>query len=188
MSERTYSRLTDSHLAELSSLLAPDRVSVRAADLDQHARDQSFHPAYPPEAIVWPESTEEVSAVLRYANAQHIPVTAWGAGTSLEGNPLAVYGGIAMDMIRINRVLNIRAEDFQADVQPGLTRLELNKPLARQALFFPPDPGADASVGGMIANNSAGIKTIKYGATKDNVMPLEAVLANGEAIHVGPPA
>ncbi|HLY25966.1 MAG TPA: FAD-binding oxidoreductase, partial [Aggregatilineales bacterium] len=185
MSEPTYARLSESHLTELASLLTAEQVSARTADLDQHARDQSFHTAHPPDAIVWPQSTEEVCRVLRYANEKHIPLTAWGAGTSLEGNPIPVYGGIVLDMGRMNRILNIRAEDFQVDVQPGLTRIELNKALARQGLFFPPDPGADASLGGMIANNSAGIKTIKYGATKDNVMRLEVVLANGEVIHVG---
>src|SRR5258708_34110598 len=90
-----------------------------------------------------------------------------------------------MSLMRMNKIVAVRTEDFQVDVQPGVTRLELNKVLARQGLFFPPDPGADASIGGMIGNNSSGIKTIKYGATKDNVMCLEVVLANGEVLKVG---
>src|SRR5581483_9756149 len=181
----TYTRLTDEHIAQLTAMLDPERVSVKAADLDQHSRDQSFHEAHLPEAVIWPESTEEVSRVLRFANANLIPVTAWGAGTSLEVNSLAVYGGIVMDFSRMNRILNVGAEDFQVDVQPGLTRLELNKALQRYGLFFTPEPGANASIGGMIANNASGIKTIKYGATKDNVLRLEVVQANGDVLHVG---
>jgi D-lactate dehydrogenase (cytochrome) len=181
----SFTKLNADHVRDLRLLMNAERVSTRDADLNLHARDQSFHIAAPPEAVIWPESTEEVSQVLRYANEAHIPVTAWGAGTSLEGNPLAVQGGIVMSLARMNRIVAVRAEDFQVDVQPGVTRLELNKVLARQGLFFPPDPGADASIGGMIGNNSSGIKTIKYGATKDNVMRLEAVLANGDILKVG---
>src|SRR5258708_6127903 len=180
-----YVKMTPVHIADLRALLDAERVSTRNAELALHARDQSFHIPPPPEAVVWPESAEEVSRVLRYANAAHIPVTAWGAGTSLEGNPLAVEGGIVMNLMRMNKIIAVRAEDFQVDVQPGVTRLELNKVLARHGLFFPPDPGADASIGGMIGNNSSGIKTIKYGATKDNVMRLEVVLANGDKLNVG---
>jgi D-lactate dehydrogenase (cytochrome) len=181
----TYSKVTDQHIAELVTLLDVDRVSIRDADLTLHARDQSFHKPHPPEVVIWPTTTAEVSRVLKFANDAHIAVTAWGAGTSLEGNPLAMYGGIVMDFSRMNNIVNVRAEDFQVDVQPGITRVELNKALARYGLFFPPDPGANASIGGMIANNAAGIKTVKYGATKDNVMRLEVVLANGEILHVG---
>ena len=180
-----YTKLTDQHVAEICAMFGTEQVSVREADLNLHSRDQSFHEAHPPDMVIWPESTEEVSQILRYAHAACIPVTAWGAGTSLEGNPLAVYGGIILDLSRMNRILDIRAEDFQVDVQPGVTRLDLNKALARYGLFFAPDPGANASIGGMIANNSSGIKTIKYGATKDNVMRLEAVLASGDVLKVG---
>ncbi|MBX3082373.1 MAG: FAD-binding oxidoreductase [Anaerolineae bacterium] len=181
----TYTRLTDQHLAAITQIVGVERFSTRSADLDLHARDQSFHEAHPPEAVVWPETTAEVSALLKLANAERIPVTAWGAGSSLEGNPIPVYGGLLVDFTRMNRIVNIRAEDFQADVQPGITRLELNKELSRYGLFYPPDPGANATIGGMVANNSSGIKTIKYGATKDNVMRLEVVKADGEAIIVG---
>jgi D-lactate dehydrogenase (cytochrome) len=181
----TYSSLTQAHVAQLTSMLSAERVSVKRADLDLHARDQSFHDPHLPEVIIWPESTQEVSAILRFANAALIPVTAWGAGTSLEGNCLAVYGGIVMDLSRMNQIVKVRAEDFQVDVQPGLMRLELNKALLRYGLFFTPEPGANASIGGMIGNNASGIKTIKYGATKDNVLRLEVVQANGDVLHVG---
>jgi D-lactate dehydrogenase (cytochrome) len=181
----TYTPITPQHVAELAAMLDGERVSIKNADLDLHARDQSFHTAAPPDVVIWPETVEEVSAVLRFANAERIPIIAWGAGTSLEGNPLAVYGGIVMDFGRMNKIVNVRAEDFQVDVQPGVTRIDLNKALARYGLFFAPDPGANASIGGMIGNNASGIKTIRYGATKDNVMRLEVVKADGEVIHVG---
>src|SRR5436305_1120580 len=158
-----YTKLTDKHVTELTTLLDAERLSVREADLNLHSRDQSFHKAYPPEVVIWPLTTQEVSGVMKFANVKCIPVTAWGAGTSLEGNPLAVEGGILMDLSRMNKIVNIRAEDFQVDVQPGVTRVELNKALQRHGLFFAIDPGANASIGGMVANNASGIKTIKYG-------------------------
>jgi D-lactate dehydrogenase (cytochrome) len=180
-----YHLLSEHELAQLQSILSPDRISSAGADRDLHSRDQSFHEAHRPDVIVWPESTQEVSQVLHFANEVRLPVIAWGAGSSLEGNPIAVYGGIVMDMTRMNQILNVRADDFQVDVQPGVTRIELNKALSRYGLFFAPDPGANATIGGMIANNSSGIKTVRYGATKDNVMRLEVVRADGQVIHVG---
>lgn len=180
-----FTPITEGHLTSLTAIVGVDRLSVRQADLDQHARDQSFHEPHAPEVVIWPETTAEVSAILKLANVARIPVTAWGAGSSLEGNPIPVQRGIVLNFARMNQILNVRAEDFQVDVQPGLTRIELNKALARHGLFFPPDPGANATIGGMVANNSSGIKTIKYGATKDNVMRLEVVKADGEVITVG---
>ncbi len=172
-------------LADLQALLPAERVSAATADLTQHAQDQSAHPAAPPDVVVWPESTAEVSAVLRYADAHAIPVTAWGAGSSLEGNPIPVRGGIVLDLTRLNRILAVHAADFQVTVQPGLFYKDMNKELARQGLFFAPDPGANASLGGMLANNAAGIRTVKYGATRDNVLALEVVLADGRVIRTG---
>ncbi len=181
----SYTQLTADHLAALGAILGDERVSAKQADLDLHARDQSFHAPHPPEAVIWPETTEEVRRVVQFANETRIPLTPWGVGTSLEGNPMAVYGGIMLDFGRMTKILKVRPEDFQVDVQPGITRLELNKALARHGLFFTPEPGANATIGGMIANNAAGIKTIKYGATKDNVMRLEVVQANGDVLHLG---
>lgn len=180
-----YTRLTPQHIGELGALVGADQLSTRNADLDLHARDQSFHPPHPPEVVIWPENTAQVSQIICYANAHRIPVTPWGVGSSLEGNPLAVCGGIMLDFGHMNQIFNICAEDFQVDVQPGVTRIELNKALARHGLFFAPDPGANATIGGMVANNASGIKTIKYGATKDNVMRLEVVKADGNVIRVG---
>jgi D-lactate dehydrogenase (cytochrome) len=162
-----------------------EHVSIKAADLDQHARDQSFHPAHRAAVVVWPGSAKEIGAVLKYANARRIPVVPWGAGSSLEGNPIPVHGGIVLDMLRLNKILALRLEDFQVDVQAGILYKDMNMELARHGLFFAPDPGANASIGGMIGNNVAGTRTLRYGATKDNVLRLEIVLPSGGIIRTG---
>ncbi|MDP7545020.1 MAG: FAD-binding protein, partial [Anaerolineales bacterium] len=122
---------------------------------------------------------------MSYANQHRIPVTPWGAGTSLEGNPIPVQGGIVLNLSRMNRILDVHTADFQIDVQPGILYKDMNKALARHGLFFAPDPGANASIGGMVSNNAAGTRTPKYGATKDNVLRLEVVLPSGEIIRTG---
>ncbi len=172
-------------LRELSALLGEDAVSWGSSELDLHARDESHHPPARPEAVAWPESTEQVSALLRFANGRGIPVTPWAGGTSLEGNPLPVRGGIVLDVTRMDRILRIRPEDLQADVQAGVAHTELNRRLAGHGLFFPPDPGAPALVGGMIGNNASGVRAVAYGATRDSVLALEAVLADGQVILLG---
>jgi D-lactate dehydrogenase (cytochrome) len=177
--------LSEEHLNALTSIVGEAHVSIKSADLDQHARDQSFHEPRRPAAVVWPVSTEQVSAVLKLANQQLIPVTPWGAGTSLEGNPIPVCGGIVLNLSRMNQILEVRVADFQVDVQPGVLYKDMNARLARSGLFFAPDPGANASIGGMIANNAAGTRTPKYGATRENVLRLELVTASGEIIQTG---
>lgn len=169
----------------LESIVTPARVSAAHAELLLHARDQSSHPEHLPDVVVWPQTTAEVSAILRHANEARIPVTAWGAGTSLEGNPIPVHGGIVVDLRLMNQILAIHESDFQVTVQPGVLYQDLNRVLARHGLFFAPDPGANASIGGMVANNAAGIRTVKYGATRDNVLALEVVLASGDVIRTG---
>jgi len=180
-----FNRLSQPAMDYLASVVGSEYVSVRVPDLDQHARDQSFHPASPPEIVVWPASAQEISVILAYAHAERIPVVPWGAGSSLEGNPIPVQGGIVLDMLRLDKFLALRADDFQVDVQAGMLYKDMNARLARHGLFFAPDPGANASVGGMIANNAAGTRTPRYGATKDNVLRLEVVLASGEIIRTG---
>jgi D-lactate dehydrogenase (cytochrome) len=165
--------------------LAADRVSISTGDREQHAIDQSTLPRRMADVVAWPETTEEVAAVLRYANENRLPVVPWGAGTSLEGNPIPVRGGILLDLGRMNQVVAVHAQDFQVTVQPGVLYKDLNRELGKQGLFFAPDPGANASVGGMIANNAAGIRTVKYGATRDNVLRLEVVLADGTVVRTG---
>jgi D-lactate dehydrogenase (cytochrome) len=130
-------------------------------------------------------TTEEVAGILSWTYENDVPVTPWGAGTSTEGNPVPTRGGLVIDMTRMNKIIEIRPQDLQVDVQPGVLRKELNRTAGRHGLFFPPDPGADATIGGMIANNASGIQTVKYGATKDYVMKLTVVLPQGRVIHIG---
>ena len=135
--------------------------------------------------MVWPKTTEEVSRILKMANERMIPVTPWGAGSSLEGNPLPVYRGIVLDFQQMDRILAVRSDAFQVDVQPGIKYQDMNKVLSRDGLFYAPDPGANATIGGMVANNASGVRTVKYGGTKDNVLKLEVVLPTGEVIRTG---
>jgi len=169
----------------IESIVSPERMSTGESNLDLHSRDMSGHRASRPEAVVWPKEREEVSRILSYADQRRIPVTAWGAGTSLEGNPIPLHGGIVLDFSQMDRILEIRTNDFQADVEPGVIYKDLNHKLRHTGLFFPPDPGAGATIGGMIANNASGIRTIRYGSTKDNVRRLVVVLASGEIIEIG---
>jgi D-lactate dehydrogenase (cytochrome) len=181
----TFNRVSKEDLDFLTNLLGADRVSTGESNLALHSADQAHHKGYLPEVVVWPVSIEEVSAILIAANDRLIPVTPWGAGTSLEGNCLPTAGGIVVDFQRMNKIVAIRPADFQVDVQPGVTYKDMNRVLARDGLFFPPDPGANATIGGMVGNNASGIRTIKYGSTKDNVLRLEAVLPNGQVMHAG---
>ena len=169
----------------LQGLLLSGQVSISSGDIQEHALDQSSHAAHAPDIVVWPRSTQDVQKILRYANDGAIPVTAWGAGTSVEGNPIPVHGGIVMDFREMNRILEIHTNDFQVTVEPGVLYKDMNRELGRQGLFFAPDPGANASIGGMVANNAAGVRTVKYGATRDNVLALEVVLADGEIVRTG---
>ncbi|MFB0506028.1 MAG: FAD-binding oxidoreductase [Thermodesulfobacteriota bacterium] len=180
-----FSRIEAEDLTFLKSLVGSDRVSTGQSILDLHSRDESYHRGYRPDVVVWPKSTEEVVSILKYANERMIPVTPWGAGTSLEGNPLPVEGGMVLDFELMNEILAIRAEDFQVDVQPGVKYKDMNEMLARKGLFFAPDPGANATIGGMVANNASGVRTVKYGATRENVLRLMVVLPTGEVFHAG---
>lgn len=181
----SFTPLTPHLIDELIALIGAERCSVTLADRDLHAQDSGFHAAHRPDMVIWPEDTQQVACVLQWANKNHVPVTPWGVGTGLEGNSIPVHGGILLSMQRMARVLEIHADDFQVTVQPGIGHKDLNAQLARYGLFFPPDPGANATIGGMLANNAAGIRTVKYGASKDNVLRMEVVLADGRIIHTG---
>ena len=180
-----YKRLCKKDIENLERFIALERISAGESVLNLHSKDQSGHIPVLPGVVIWPEEESEVAKILEYANENIIPVTPWGAGSSLEGNPIPVQGGIVLDFSRMNKILEVREEDFQADVEPGVIYKELNKKLRHKGLFFPPDPGADATIGGMIANNSSGTRTVKYGATRDNILRLSVVLANGEIIRTG---
>ena len=145
---------TPGQIEALSNFVAPDRFSTGQSNRELHTHDISPHRGALPAGIIWPVETEEVAQILSFSYAQGIPITPWGAGTSTEGNPVPTLGGLVMDMTRMDKILEIRPEDLQADVQPGVLRKELNRQAGKQGLFFPPDPGADATIGGMIANNA----------------------------------
>jgi D-lactate dehydrogenase (cytochrome) len=177
--------LTQTHIEHLRAMVEPDRFSTGESVLDLHAKDQSPHLPCRPDAVIWPVNSSEVAAILKYADDHRIPVTGWGTGSSLEGNPIPVKRGIVLDFSRMNRILEIREEDFQADVEPGVVYQDLNEKLRHSGLFFPPDPGARATIGGMIANNASGTRTIYYGSTRDYVLRLSVALAGGEIIELG---
>lgn len=177
--------ITLQDLEELKAILDERRVSAGVSVRELHSHDESFHPSVLPDVVVWPHTTQEVSRLVRWAYRKKMPLTPWGAGTSLEGNPIPVMGGMVIDFNEMDQVIAVRPEDFQVDVQAGVIYKELNKMLSRDGLFFPPDPGAAATIGGMIGNNASGIRSVKYGATKDYVMRLVVVLPGGDVIRVG---
>ena len=180
-----FERICQRHIKDLESIVGSARFSTGESNLELHSKDQSQHPPCLPEAVIWPVNRQEVSEILRYANHNLIPVTGWGLGTSLEGNPIPVCRGVVLDFSRMNRILEIREGDFQTDVEPGLVYQDLNEKLRLKGLFFAPDPGARATIGGMIANNASGIRTVRYGSTRANVLRLTVVLADGEILEMG---
>ena len=180
-----YGRVTDREIETIRKIVAPERLSAGESILDLHSKDESFHPRRRPDVVVWPLRTDEISQILKLADERRIPVTPWGAGTSLEGNPIPVEGGIVLDLQQMNHILEVRAEDLQVRVEAGVIYKELNQHLSRFGLFFPPDPGASATIWGMVGNNASGVRTVRYGATKDLVLSMVVVLPSGEVIRVG---
>jgi D-lactate dehydrogenase (cytochrome) len=174
-----------SQIAALAEMVDSDCFSTGISNRELHLHDISPHRGTLPAGIIWPKTTAEVARILSWTYENEIPVTPWGAGTSTEGNPVPTRGGLILDMTRMNKILEIRPKDLQVDVQPGVLRKELNRQTGRFGLYFPPDPGADATIGGMIANNASGVQTIKYGATRDYTMQLTVVLPNGRIINTG---
>ena len=176
---------TREQISVLTAFVKPDRFSTGQSNRELHLHDISPHYGTLPAGIIWPVTTEEVSAILSWCYNNEVPLTPWGAGTSTEGNPVPTRGGLVINLSRMDKILDIRPGDLQVDVQPGVLRKELNRRVGRHGLFFPPDPGADATIGGMIANNASGVQTVKYGATKDYVMKLTTVLPEGKIIQTG---
>lgn len=162
-----------------------ERCSLAMAVREQHGRDESPFDVPPPEAVVFAESNEDVADAVRMAQAHGVPVIPYGVGSSLEGHLLAVQGGISIDLGRMNRVLAIHAEDLTVTVQAGVTRMQLNNEIRHTGLFFPIDPGADATLGGMTATRASGTNAVRYGTMRENVLGLTVVTAAGELIHTG---
>jgi D-lactate dehydrogenase (cytochrome) len=159
-----------------------NRLTTSQAVREQHGNTTTWILNQPPDAVMLPQSTEEVQDVVRLCATHRVPVIAFGTGTSLEGQVNAPRGGICLDFRDMNRVLDVHAEDLDCTVEPGVTRKQLNESLRDTGLFFPIDPGADASLGGMAATRASGTNAVRYGTMKDNVLTLKAVLANGDVI------
>jgi D-lactate dehydrogenase (cytochrome) len=160
-----------------------NRLVTSQAVREQHGHTLTWIPNQPPDAVVFPQSSDDVQAIVRICAAHDMPVIPFGAGTSLEGHVNAPQGGVSIDFRDMNRVVAVHAEDLDCVVEPGITRKALNEHLRDQGLFFPIDPGADASLGGMAATRCSGTNAVRYGTMRDNVIALKVVLANGEVIN-----
>ncbi|NDW01043.1 FAD-binding oxidoreductase [Salipiger sp. PrR002] len=162
-----------------------ERFTRSKSELDLHGRSESYFPLTPPDGVAYPETAEEVQRIVQICAEHGCPVIGWGAGTSLEGHGQAVKGGVTVDFSRMNKVLEIRPADMDVTIQPGVTREALNEELRATGLFFPVDPGANASLGGMAMTRASGTTTVRYGSMRDNVLGLKAVLADGRMIETG---
>lgn len=173
------------YIQQLKGWLGDERVTANPTVLEHHSHDESYHTPHLPDVVVFPQTAQEVSQIMKLASEQHIAVTPFGLGSSLEGHAIPYSGGISLDFSLMNQVLEVRPQDFLVRVQSGVTRTQLNKELKKHGLFFSVDPGADATVGGMAATNASGTTSVRYGVMRDQVRDLEVVLADGRIIHTG---
>jgi D-lactate dehydrogenase (cytochrome) len=176
--------LPDAFLASLRELFG-DRLSTSQAMREHHGRDESSFDPMLPDAVVFAHTTEEVAATVALCNQHKVPVIPYGTGTSLEGHILALSGGLSIDLLQMNRVIAVHAQDLTVTVQPGVTRKQLNVEIKDTGLFFPIDPGADASLGGMAATRASGTNAVRYGTMRENVLGLTVVTAEGKVIKTG---
>ena len=176
--------IADELLRELRSLLG-DRLSTANAVREHHSRGESHHEPSLPDAVAFPVATPEVSAIAALCTRARVPMTPFGAGSSLEGHVVPVRHGLTIDLSRMNRVLRVSADDLDCTVEAGVTRKQLDKHLQSTGLFFPLDPGADATIGGMASTRASGTTAVRYGTMRETVLALTAVLADGRVIHTG---
>ena len=177
-------RTTALAIAALKDLLG-DRLSTGESIREIHGRDEAYSQPALPEAVAFPQSTDEVSAIVKICARYKVPVVPFGIGTSLEGHVIPIHGGISVDTSRMNKILEIHESDLDAVVQPGVSRTQLNEGLRATGLMFTVDPGADATLGGMAATRASGTNTVRYGTMRENVLALEVVLPDGTVIETG---
>lgn len=175
---------TESCIAELRAWMG-ERLSTGMAVREQHGRDTTFHPVMPPDAVAYPSTVDEVRRIVATCAARRVPIVPFGTGTSCEGHIAALRGGISLDTSGLNRIRAVHETDMDATVEAGVTRKTLNAHLHGTGLQFPVDPGADASIGGMVSTRASGTNAMRYGTMRENVMALEVVLPDGELIHTG---
>ena len=175
---------SESCIRELGALFG-ERCSTGETIREQHGRDESFHPSAPPDAVVFVESNEEVAEIMKLCVQHGTPIIPYGTGTSLEGHVAALQGGVCIDLTRMNQVLEVNAADLDCRVQAGVTRKQVNHHLRNSGLFFPIDPGADASLGGMTATRASGTNAVRYGTMRENVLGLTVVTAEGRILRTG---
>ncbi|KAJ7312116.1 hypothetical protein JRQ81_006457 [Phrynocephalus forsythii] len=177
--------LTDDFLDSLRAVVGSAKVSAAAVVREQHGHDESMHRCCPPDAVVWPQTVEQVSLLASTCYSRGAPMIPFGTGTGLEGGVSAIQGGVCFNLTQMDRVLELNTEDFTVAVEPGVTRKALNHFLRGSGLWFPVDPGADASLCGMAATSASGTNAVRYGTMRQNVLNLQVVLPDGKVLHTG---